>query len=83
MGLHQVLLRTLQPLLPGMAVLLELMLRTNSFGEKSGSGTVCLYNKCPDLNIKKKTTQAYTTIYQGEECTVKKKRPFWLERIQL
>jgi hypothetical protein len=45
-------------------------------GEKSGSGSVCQYNKCPGLNIKKKTTRAYTTIYQCEECTVEKKRPF-------
>jgi hypothetical protein len=47
-------------------------------GEKSGSGSVCVYKKCPGLNIKKKTTRAYTTIYQCEECTVEKKKPYWL-----
>jgi hypothetical protein len=47
-------------------------------GEKSGSGNHCRYNKCPGLANKKKTTRAYTTIYQCEECTVEKKRPFWL-----
>jgi hypothetical protein len=47
-------------------------------GEKSGSGNHCRYKKCPGLNNKKKTTRAYTTIYQCEECTVEKKTPFWL-----
>jgi hypothetical protein len=47
-------------------------------GEKSGSGSVCVYKKCPGLNIKKKITRAYTTIYQCEECTVEKKRPIFL-----
>jgi hypothetical protein len=47
-------------------------------GEKSGSGSVCVYKKCPGLNIKKKITRAYTTIYQCEECTVEKKKPYWL-----
>jgi hypothetical protein len=35
-------------------------------GEKSGSGNHCRYNKCPGLANKKKTTRAYTTIYQCE-----------------
>jgi ribosomal protein L37AE/L43A len=34
--------------------------------------------KCPGLNTKKKKKRSYTTIYQCEECTVEKKRPFWL-----
>jgi hypothetical protein len=47
-------------------------------GEKCGSGNYCRYKKCPGLNNKKKTTRAYRTIYQCEECTVEKKQPFWL-----
>ena len=47
-------------------------------GEKSGSGSVCVYKKCPGLNNKKKIMRAYTTIYQCEKCTVEKKRPMWL-----
>jgi hypothetical protein len=47
-------------------------------GEKSGSGNHCRYKKCPSLNIKKEPKMSYATIYQCEEYTVEKKRPFWL-----
>jgi hypothetical protein len=47
-------------------------------GEKSGSGNHCRVKKCPGLRNKKKIKRLYTTIYQCEECTAEKKRPFWL-----
>jgi hypothetical protein len=47
-------------------------------GGKRGSGPRCLYKKCPGLNIQSKRIVSYKTIYQCEQCTVEKQRPFWL-----